>query len=254
MTNFAPILWRECKVNLTNKSRVANNFLNPVIALVLFAAMFSVYIARVPYGNTSLRFVDFFIPGLLTMQVFALFSTTFSLVRLDNVSGFLTNIAISKTGLHSYYVGSLLANMLVTILRIIILVAVARLAVGSPLPPSLWNVAIVLLAVCIGSVLWYSLGFVCGLLIKREDIRDILFSLVTLPMTFASSVYYNVDRVSPSLRKIALLNPLTYNCDVIREAFFFDKPLPWSRDIALLATLAAFLLVAALLSLSKALR
>lgn len=127
MINFMPIFWRECKVNLTNTGKLVNHFLNPMIALVLFAAMFSIYVREIQYGNSVVKFMNFFVPGLLALQVFMLFSLTFSMVRIDNVRGFLADIAISKTSLGSYYVGSLFANIVMAILRVFLLTIVAHL-------------------------------------------------------------------------------------------------------------------------------
>lgn len=252
--NIMPIFWRECKVNSTNSAKIVNHFINPVISLILFAFIFSIYVKQIEYGAHVVRFVDFFIPGLLALQVFMLFSMTFSMVRIDNVNGLLANIAISKTGLYSYFVGSLLANLATTILRIFLITIVAHFILKTPVPSNLINVVIILLAIFIGSVFWYSLGFVCGAFITREDTRDFVLTLLIPPFTFASSLYYNPAKISPVIEQIVLLNPLTYIINIIRSSFLLDKPIGWQGDILLLSMLAAFLLIISYFSIPKVIR
>jgi len=243
MLNIWPILWRGLKIDLTNFGRVVNFLLNPMLVLIFFGVAFSVHVQRVPYMGQMVRFTDFFVPGLLVFQVFVLFSLTFSKVRMDKTSNVISTIALSKTSLSSYYYGLLLASVVETLIRIAFLTILASVIVGSPVPLKFGNLILIILSVSVGSCIWFSLGFICGLLIVREDVRDFIFSLVVLPTSFASSLYYNVDYAPPLIKTLAALNPLTYNCDVIREAFLLTMPLMWRSYLFYLLILAIFLLL-----------
>lgn len=252
--NFLPFFWRELKINSTNLSRLVNHFLNPMVVLILFATMFTIYVREISYAHLTIKFIDFFIPGLLTLQAFMLFSMTFSMVRIDNVRGFLSEIAISKTRLSAYYLGSLLANMSTTILRIVILAIGAHFLVGTALPANPINIIIILLAISIGCIVWYSIGFLCGIFIHREEIRDFVFSLLIFPLTFASTLYYRIEDIPSSLRQIVLFNPLTHNVNAVREAFLLETPTSWFSDLSILTPLALFLVVASFISVRRAVR
>jgi ABC-2 type transport system permease protein len=252
--NPMPILWRECKITFTNSGRMVNHFLNPTLMLILFAIVFSLYTRSVRFGGETVPFVDFFVPGLLALQVFSLFTLTFSTVRIDNSRGFLADIAISKTSLISYYSGSLLANTLVAMLRVILLAVAAHVFLGSPLPGSINGFMVGLVGLFVGSVFWYSLGFVAGVFVTREDLRDVILSLLIMPTTFASTVYYNLDQMPRSIGNIVRYNPLTYNVNILRDAFLVQEPVLWRSDFLILVLLAVSLSIVSCVSVYRTVR
>lgn len=231
--NLLPVVWRELKVDLNSIGRKINYFLNPMLILILYAVAFSVHADKVPYMNKQVEFTTFFVPGLVTFQVFAMFSITFSRVRTDMLSNVVNTIALSNVPIKNYYFGVLLVGTVETFLRILFLIVLAHFLFGTVVPMNLVTIAIISLYIIVGCCMWYSVGFICGILIANEEIRDIFFSLLVLPISFASSLYYNIDYAPTTLKTIAKVNPLTYNCDVIREAFIMPHPHLWQNYLIL---------------------
>jgi ABC-2 type transport system permease protein len=151
-----------------------------------------------------------------------LFSITFSHVRLDKEKRVIALIITSKTSINSYFLGKILACIIITILKIGFLVMVSYFLIGMRIICKLHNLLLLISSVSLGTIIWFSLGFICGVFINREDIRDMLFSLLTFPLTFASSIYYNIGLAPTWIKTISMLNPLTYICNLMRKSFFLE--------------------------------
>lgn len=217
--NIGPIFWREIKIEFYNFYKFVTYFVSPLLIFVFFATIFSINNNLVPYQGKMIQYVIYLLPGILTLQIYFVFNKTFSSVRIDEVSNVIRSIAISKTNLFSYYSGKLMANIILTIVRLSILSIIAYLIFGIVLPASLDSIILIASAIIMGSSIWFSVGFICGIFILKEETRDFIFSIVAFPVTFASSIYYNLDQAPVILKRIAMFNPLTYNCNIVRNGF-----------------------------------
>ncbi len=243
-----PIVWRELKINLLNIGRLITTFLVPIFTLIFFGFMFAKNIGIIPYENIWIRYDQFFLPGILTLQIFMYFSNTFSHVRLDREKRVVALIITSKTSIDSYFLGKIIANTFIMILKICLLIFIGHLLVGIAIPFRLINMFTILISVILGTVIWVSFGFTCGVFINREDIRDIIFSLLTFPLTFASSIYYNINLGPAWIRVISSFNPLTYICNLMRKGFFLEKVYLLNKDLMTLLFFALFSFILAYVS------
>lgn len=217
--NIGPIFWREIKIEFYNFYKFIIYFVNPILIFIFFATVFSINNSFIPYQGKMVQYTIYLLPGILTLQIYLIFNKTFSSVRIDEVSNVVRSIAISKTNLFSYYIGKLLANILLTIVRLLILSIIAYSIFGILLPLDVISISLITSAIVMGSIIWYSVGFICGIFLLKEETRDFIFSIIAFPVTFASSIYFNLDQVPLVLKSIAILNPLTYNCNIIRNGF-----------------------------------
>jgi len=248
MLNVYPVIWRELKVDLFNFSKFTNYFLSSVFLLILFGLVFSININLIPFHGHQIKFSHFFIPGVLALQIFLLFSKTFSMIRIDNNNNLIPSILISKTSIYSYFIGKLIANILLTFIRIILLIIIGWLIFGLPVPLHLVQVINLTLAILTGCCIWFSIGFVCGIFIVKEDRRDLILSVVSMPISFASSVYYNIDSAPEFIRTLARFNPLTYNCNLLRESIL-NIGTSTTSDILILFAISLIMTIAANVSL-----
>jgi ABC-2 type transport system permease protein len=212
------ILWREIKGELTAPITAVGHFVVPVFYVVFFAAAFGSNISQIAYKGLPFRYTEFFIPGLIALQTFTLFSWTFSMVRIDRSTNIVAVLLTSGIQPHVYFMGKMIAAIVVTLMRVII-VFVASLFLSYVTLPKLPHLGISLLGLVLGTIIWFSLGFVSGLFMSREDVRDIVFSILTLPITFTSSMYYNIELAPSWVRAIGMFNPLTYVVEVVRGGF-----------------------------------
>jgi ABC-2 type transport system permease protein len=228
------MMWREAAVSLRPLT-VFTYFVAPLFYVIFFAVALTQNVRTIPYGDTAVRYDRFFLPGLMAMQTFALFALTFSLVRLDRATKVMLQIIISRVKLTTYYYAKLIVSVGMTILKAALITIVAIIMTGQGPVPSLGGLAWMLAGIFLGSAIWLSAGFVAAAVVTREDLRDLLFSILTLPITFASSAYYSLSSAPAWLRAIGVVNPLTYTADVIRAAYFPGlAPEPWPALAGLL--------------------
>jgi ABC-type multidrug transport system permease subunit len=62
--------------------------------------------------------------------------------------------------------------------------------------------------------------------------------LQTMLITFASSMYYNLDYASGWIKLISSVNPLTYTSNIIRQSFLLTNPFGWAYDFLCLTVSA----------------
>lgn len=242
--NIGPVFWREIKIEFYNFYKFITYFVSPVLIFIFFATIFSINNNLVPYQGKMVQYVIYLLPGILTLQIYFVFNKTFSSVRIDEVSNVIRSIAISKTNLFSYYSGKLLANILLTVVRLLILSIIAYFIFGIILPSDVNSILLITVAIVMGSSIWYSIGFICGIFILKEETRDFIFSMIAFPVTFASSIYYNLDQAPLVLKSVAMFNPLTYNCNIVRNGFLgFNLSLIFPDIIILFIITLTFLLI-----------
>jgi ABC-2 type transport system permease protein len=56
----------------------------------------------------------------------------------------------------------------------------------------------------------------------RMEMPQAIFQLITLPLMFASSAYFPIDRMPDWLQAIASVNPISYTIDAVRRLMIFD--------------------------------
>jgi ABC-2 type transport system permease protein len=245
------ILWRELKVTFGSAFGLAAQFVAPVFLLVFFATAFSNNIGKIAIGDDQVSYLEFFAPGLFGYVTFLLLALSLAFVRIDKRSGMLAIIALSRTSLSGYFWGKFITQVLLVTLKIVFLIVLAVLLTGRAPAFSLSNLPLFLLTLVLSVAVWYSLGLVGGIFLQRDDIREVVMILVTLPLTFASSMYYNVQIAPEPIRWIATVNPLTYTCNIFRGCFLDTLPSNVIFQLLILATFALVLVTIAWLSLQK---
>jgi ABC-2 type transport system permease protein len=56
----------------------------------------------------------------------------------------------------------------------------------------------------------------------RMEMPQAIFQLITLPLMFASSAYFPIDRMPDWLQAIASVNPISYTIDAVRRLMIFN--------------------------------
>jgi ABC-2 type transport system permease protein len=153
-------------------------------------------------------------------------------------------------GMDAYIIGKYLAMLSVTIVKTAILLLTGFLLTGKMLNMNPLSLGIFFITLILGSLFWTNIGLICGIKVKREDVRDIIYSIVLLPITFLSSVYYDLTTAPLWIRIIGNINPLTYITDLLR-ATYLDIPIRDYTFLILLITIGAISLIATINALWK---
>ncbi len=218
-----PLLWREFKIH-SSKALALNHLLGPTAYLVFLGLSISFNFGSVSYAGRQVSYVHFIIPGLIAIQTYQLFATTFSLTRLDISTKMITLIMTSTSFVH-YMVARIAFGMLVSVLTSAYLLALGW-AVAGATELTLSGVLTMTAGIALGDLLFFSLGLLMGLKIKREDVRDAIFALAGTPAIFSSTAFYPVDRVPATLRLVARVNPISHIADLVRAGYLNSSPDP----------------------------
>jgi ABC-2 type transport system permease protein len=109
---------------------------------------------------------------------------------------------------------TVLSNVLVTFAGVVILVAVARLALGLPLPRDL---AGFLVGLAMGLAGFFSMAFVLAAVVPAAKTAGSLASILFYPMIFLSGAVMPVGALPPLLRHVYPFVPLTYVVQAMQD-------------------------------------
>ncbi|MEZ5360490.1 MAG: ABC transporter permease [Candidatus Zixiibacteriota bacterium] len=245
------IIWREIRVSIQNIFSLVSQFIVPIFFLVFFATIFASNFGRLSFGGLEVDYIRFFAPGLFGYVTFLLFALSFTYIKIDKQTGMMAIITLSKSSLEGYFFGKLLVQIFLSFCKIIVLVSLTIILSG--VFPTMAPVCIVVFCVTLtlGTIIWFSLGLIGGVYIQRDDIREVLMLLITLPITFASSMYYDVNKAHSFIQNIATVNPLTYICNLLRGSYLDRLPPDYLYQLLFLAGLSCFLLFLGVYSIRR---
>jgi ABC-type multidrug transport system permease subunit len=116
----------------------------------------------------------------------------------------------------SYLLGKVLFNILVAIGQAIVTTLLAAALLGVRLNPG--GLPLLVAAVTIGTAGWFFFYAIFALRLKRNDAFNTVTSVFYFVFLFASSMFYPVEPLPQAFRIAALLNPITWQVDVLRFA------------------------------------
>lgn len=226
------ILWREMRLHYTKAYWLIANFITPLFYLTFFGVLFSRTINIVEFHGSEFPYLHFFIPGLIVMQSFLVWSHTLALVNLDRRARIIEVITMSSTRMHEYFIGRLISTQILVLLKATVLFVVAVGFFGFSISTP-YSIIVFIVLLIISNYIWFNVGFVIGLIIRTEDIRDIVMQLITLPLTFLSNIYYPTENLTGFLRIIVHVNPLTHATTAIRTILLADGGFHMSSSVIL---------------------
>ncbi len=234
-----PTIWKEFRALQTSMVTVLFHFMTPLFLLVFFATVMGRNLSSFVYAGASVDYIDFFTPGLVGYATFMTFQLALTFVRHDRMSGMLGIIILCRSNLSGYVSGKLVAQLVINLLKVAALIALSMLLSGTQVAlfqPA--NLIGFVLALAFGSTVWLGLGLATALVLSRDDIREVLTMFVSMPLVFASSMYYDISRAPAWIQAIARVNPLTYTCNLTREAYLLPDMNLFSTDLGILACMA----------------
>jgi len=204
------ICGRQLSIFRASPSRLLYPFIQPVVLLVLFLAIFA-GLARVP--GASYR--QYLVPGIIVQNV-ALTAPTVGLgIVLDAASGIRDRFRSLPMARSAVLVGRMLAEGLIFTVQALLVLAVASL-MGFRVRTGLPGMAgIVAVAVSFGIALGITMSWL-ALRISDPDTAGRALFLPMVPLTFISSTFTPIDRLAGWLQPVARANPVTAAVDLIR--------------------------------------
>ena len=180
------------------------------------------------FGTTD--YFSFMAMGMVAFTT--VFTTAFTGMSVvwDKRLGFMNKVLSTPVSRTSIILGKVLASSIRAIFQAAI-VALVAFALGLVTGTNFawWSIFGVFAIVFLLSVSLASLFTALTLRTTRMEMPQAIFQLITLPLMFASSAYFPIDKMPSWLQAIASVNPISYTIDAVRRLMIFSDgfgPLP----------------------------
>jgi ABC-2 type transport system permease protein len=204
--------------------------------------------------QTGFSYLQFIFPGMIGMTI--LFSSIFSSISIvwDREFGFMKEMLVAPISRLSIVVGKAISGTFISVAQaVIILVLIPFLGIHLTLMQFVEVVAVaVLVSFCITSM-----GILIAARLTSFDGFNIIMNFLVMPMLFLSGAMYPVTAMPALLRRLTMLNPLTYGIDAFKHVLLKNgtPPLgpefPLTLDLAVVAAISAVMITLAALSFRR---
>jgi len=244
--NFILICEFEWLALWNDKAGLLRLFLDPLAYLLFLGAGLNALIT-ISEGQQTTNYISFVYPGIVALQILRMFTHAIYRLTIDRRWGLQALKIAAGTGYLGYILG-------MTFIPIILLAA--QMFVSYPialflgLSFSLKGFFSLLFVGSIMTLFWSFLAINLTFWIKNYSQRDLVLTCLFTPLFLSAPIFYSFERAPVYLQIISSLNPLTYQVEAMRSAYFEPHLLHMTFYSMILITLCLFCL--SIITLSKA--
>src|SRR3989344_8963363 len=223
----------------------SQTLLPPVVTTSLYFIVFGKFIGSQLAPVHGFAYIQFNVPGLIMMSIITIsYMNAVSTFYFAKWTKTLDEITVSPTPgwtvILGFVRGGVLRGLLVGILVLAVSLFFTHLA--------LYNIAVLLLAAVLASVLFSLGGLINGVFAKGFDGISIVPTFVLPPLTYLGGIFYSITQFPPFWQKVSLLNPILYMVNAFRYGFFGVSDIPvWICFSVLVGFTLVFTAIVALL-------
>jgi ABC-2 type transport system permease protein len=205
------IMWRESRFLSRNPVPIVLGFVNPVLWLLLFGAIFY-NLARFP-GFPAPNYITFLVPGILAMNAVARgLISCFNLVW-HRYYGFLDKILVAPISRTSIFLGQLAITVLFGIVESLIIMALGAL-LGMKIISGISGVPLITVLYISIELLFIGVSMMMIRMVPEHFIG--MLQLLILPPVFLSSALFPLAFAPRFIRVVARFNPVTHAVEAMR--------------------------------------
>jgi len=214
------LCWREIVRFVRQRSRVTGAFAQPLVFWLLLGGGLKASF-RPPGLPDGTSYVEYFYPGAIALVL--LFTAIFSTISVveDRREGFLQGVLVAPINRSSIVMGQALGGTALALLQGVLFLVFAP-AVGISLSP-LAVAAAVGVMVLIAFALT-NLGLLIAWRMDSTQGFHAIMNLILLPIWLLSGAFFPATGVSPWLRWVMQVNPLTYGMAALRRCLYLTNP------------------------------
>lgn len=198
-------------------------------------------------SGKQIRYVDWVIPGILSMNIMfsALFGVGYVIVRYRK-NGMLKRLKATPVSAFEYLSAQVVSRLTLIMVITIFIFYGTNLFIGYAMYGSHLNLFLVF---ALGAFSMISLGLIVAARITSEETAGGLLNLLSWPMMFLSGVWFSLEGTNPMMQRLAEFFPLTHLTAAARSIMIDGAGLlDVSYHLAILAGQSLiFLLIGALL-------
>ena len=194
----------------------SQTLLPPVITTSLYFAIFGTFIGSQVKAVNGMSYIAFIVPGIVMMSVItSSYMNTVSTFYFSKWQRTIDEQLVSPmpmwTIIAGFVTGGVMRGSLVGILVVATSLFFTHLAIA--------NIAVVLGAGILTTLLFAFAGLVNGIFAKSFDAISIVPTFVLTPLTYLGGVFYSVNQLPPFFRTLSLFNPILYMVNAFRYGF-----------------------------------
>jgi ABC-2 type transport system permease protein len=173
-------------------------------------------------GATDLRYIDFFLPGVIAFSIMqAGMFTAIPLVQL-RVTRVLKRIGATPIPRSTVLASQGVARLVLAVVQTVVLLATGRLLFGIHISSNIPGMAAFVL---LGSLVFLGFGLAVSGLARSEEAVPALVQVVSFPMMFLAGVFWPIDNFPAFIQPLSRLLPLTFLGDGLRQVMVNGTPL-----------------------------
>jgi ABC-2 type transport system permease protein len=211
----------------------------PVIWLLLFGALFK-QVVNLP-GFDSDNYADFLTPGIVVMT--ALFSAGWAGMGMlqDYERGILDRFLVTPASRLALLAGPLVQQAIVTIVQSVIIIGLGLAVADASFAGGVPGVLVVIVAAILLGMAIGALSNALALVVRKEETVIATVTSLTLPLSFLSGTFMDLDLAPSWIQEAAKFNPLEWAVVAGREALTSDS-IDWGLVGSRLGLLLALLI------------
>jgi ABC-2 type transport system permease protein len=208
----------------------------PVIQTLLYVFVFGFGLGTQINTMNGVPYAQFLVPGLIMLQLIdQTYSESSSSVFQGRFMNSIQELLIAPLSALEIVLGYVVAGVVRAIFIALLITGLGVLLVGAyPTNWGLYLVTIVLVA-----VLFSSLGIIFGLMAEKFDHIAVLTTFVITPLVFVGGVFTSLQKLSPVIQKVSLVNPMFYMIDVFRHSYIGRGDVSLWLSLSVVTVLAA---------------
>lgn len=227
------------------KSRLVGSIIQPIFWMLFFGIGFTNSVRLI---GPNVSYMAYLIPGVIMMTIFsaALFSGLS--VIWDKEFGFLKVLLVSPAPRKVVMLGRISGDAIIALIQGIV-IAIA----GYALDPTLdyTYLPIVLLIALLVAYSTTSLGIIIASRMRSFEGFGLIINLISMPLIFASGVFFPIDAMPEWMQVIAYASPLTYGVDAARELLLGFSTLGLMMDLTALLLITIVLVLIAMMNFER---
>ena len=218
---FVAIYWRDMLKFSRNRALLFSALIQPILWLVLYGVSMSSNIniffasTSAPSGVVSVSYMTFMTAGVVGMTI--LFTCLYSgqNVQFDKQYGLMKEIVVSPMPRFQILLGVTLGGITKALIQVAIVILFGYVLgieffFGLTLMGTMAAIGGVVLFAVLFSVSLMFLSSAIAMKVNDHNVSQVIITLLTLPLFFASNALYPLESLPMALKVVAYLNPLTH--------------------------------------------
>ena len=201
----------------------AQTILPPVVTTSLYFIVFGTFIGSQLAPIQGLSYIQFIVPGLIMMSVITssymnTVSNFYFAKFMRNIDEMLVSPMPDWLVIAVFISGGVMRGLIVGFFVLLVSLFFSNLAI--------YNLAVLIAAVVMTSVLFSLAGLINGIYAKGFDGISIVPTFVLTPLTYLGGIFYSISQFPPFWQKVSLFNPILYMVNAFRYGFFGVSDVP----------------------------